>query len=500
MKLPRFISSTSVRETGLVRAQDIGALTNVGDAEFRAIQQAGQAIGHVSDVGFRAFMSRQALDDDIKMGEASVKVKEAEGLEITAIQSRNFIAEETRPDDPEYWKGGAGYDVFEKMAGIKAAQASYRSKITKLSSVIKNPNTRKQWENQQLNTGYTNIEKAYNAKHDDYQRTKILGNAETSAANGDIDLSNQWIDIALKHGLVTHAKSVAERKKNKELFADELINDVSNQAFAIWQETGDISDALEIIEQSDVPGGDKQEVESELKTRILIRKAVDKDALAQRQEEELNEINQAIFFDRDYGKAKLAVENSSLSEKEQGVLFSDIDKRANAAAKGLPLANDRVEEARLFDLSLKIWNGTISKPEFDKELSKNANKLDDSAYQRISSSASTTLKSSQAEAATRASSETRSVLVDFVTEDAMAAFIADSVRGLAPDVAQAFTNNANEERQLQFWSLSRYNSEIRQWLEENPDKLSLDALDFYMIPTPCFWLPQKQELALGVAH
>ena len=41
-----------------------------------------------------------------------------------------------------------------------------------------------------------------------------------------------------------------------------------------------------------------------------------------------------------------------------------------------------------------------------------------------------------------------------------------------------FTSNINEERQLQFWAVSRYNAELRQWIQENPDKLGKDFFQF----------------------
>ena len=150
MKFPRFIASTAVRETGLVRAGDIGALTDTGDAEFRAIQQAGQAIGAVSDLGVRAFMSRQAMDDELLMGQANTKAKEALGLEVTAIGSRNFKTEERLVTDPKYWTTDDIYNTVKRTADIRTAHNSYSSKIRKLAAGIKNPHTRETWINQQV--------------------------------------------------------------------------------------------------------------------------------------------------------------------------------------------------------------------------------------------------------------------------------------------------------------------------------------------------------------
>ncbi len=64
MKLPRYIATTPPpRTSGLVRAQDIGALTRTSGAEFKAIAGAGRAIQKTAGLGFEAYMNRQALDD-----------------------------------------------------------------------------------------------------------------------------------------------------------------------------------------------------------------------------------------------------------------------------------------------------------------------------------------------------------------------------------------------------------------------------------------------------
>ena len=134
----------------------------------------------------------------------------------------------------------------------------------------------------------------------------------------------------------------------------------------------------------------------------------------------------------------------------------------------------RQVQADLYTKSLDIWRGTGTKAEFDTELNKQSKNLDDGDYKTLAQSAANTLKSSQAEALTRADTEARRQLVDFAEEDAFAQFISDSMKGLAPDAAKLFEDNANEERQLQFWSLSRYNAEMRQWIEDNPTKVGKD--------------------------
>jgi len=193
--------------------------------------------------------------------------------------------------------------------------------------------------------------------------------------------------------------------------------------------------------------------------------------------------------------------SNSLTEKEKKTWYSDIDRRATAAAKGIPLSNDRVEEARLYEKSLDIWRGNISKKEFDKDLLKNSKKLDDSAYQRVSTSAANVLKSSQAEALSRANAEASKLIVDFKEDDAFENFLRD--------IDTEDKNKIIDKRQLQFWYLSQYNTELRQWIEDNPDKLGKEFYQFSEQLKHQYWntsieeikalkLEREAELAKGV--
>ncbi len=142
------------------------------------------------------------------------------------------------------------------------------------------------------------------------------------------------------------------------------------------------------------------------------------------------------------------------------------------------ITTDRVKQAELYTKSIDIWRGTTTKAEFDKDLNASAADLDDSAYASLARSAADTLRSSQAEALSRANTEAGRLIVDFIQEDSFKQFIADSIKGLNPDAVTLFEDEANERRQVQFFALSRYNAEVRQWIEENPDKLGKDFFQF----------------------
>ena len=158
------------------------------------------------------------------------------------------------------------------------------------------------------------------------------------------------------------------------------------------------------------------------------------------------------------------------------------------------IATDRMIQSDLYTKSLDIWRGAITKAEFDKELNKNSAKLDDNDYKSLSKFAADTLKSSQAEALSRSDTEAGRLIVDFREEDVFKKFISDSIKGLSPDAASLFQDEANETRQLQFWYLSKYNTELRDWVTENPDKLGKDFYQFSESLKHQYWNTSLEEI------
>ena len=206
MKLPRFIASGGVRETGLVRAQDIGALTNVGDAEFRAIEQTGRAIGHVSDLAFKAGMKRKALDDDIRWGNATTKIEEGHQTSFEALKNADYSIDEPLPDDPNYNKAPLQLSLEKKAALTKDALAERdkQAKEIELSFPTREGKERfKLWYAEKrldYNKDYTKIN---NAKHDAYQKARLTTLATNAYLAGDVATGDSYIDSMDENELIT---------------------------------------------------------------------------------------------------------------------------------------------------------------------------------------------------------------------------------------------------------------------------------------------------------
>ncbi len=345
MRLPRFIASGAVRETGLVRAQDIGALTNVGDAEFQAIQQAGQAIGAVSDLGFRAFMSRQALDDKQKIGELNRKAQEAERLEVSAIGSRNLIGEQLLPDDKAYWDGSKGLNSVWKNNEIKTAQTNAFNRIKSLSAGIKNPNTRREWENEQVLNSDLAIVKAWNAKYDDYQTTTFLSNARTAAINGDFEISNKWIDDAVKGGLITFERGAKEKTNfMKEFFQNSAVRNAEETIDTLNEELAARKKGKGFVPKDIMTDA---ELNDSLKSARIIQK------------------ENIVAFENDINAKLVAIDNAT------DMLQSDFDSQSRILKASISLANIPGTQKRKMLTDLERWRRGTNEIDYARILALN---------------------------------------------------------------------------------------------------------------------------------
>jgi len=258
MKLPRYTAKTPPpRETGLVRAQDIGALTRTGGQEFEAMQQMGGAMQKAAGLGFQAYMNRQALDDHATMGEISKRATDASVEATNAVTMFDPSVGDALPNDPKNYYDGTKVNRFDnpqKEAFINTTYKDYEAKILNLAKGIKNPKTRQAWINSQLPEAYERITVAANAKLQEYQEQLILSNAKTAASNGDMETANEWIDIAEKHGLIGPKRAAAERENNVEEYVTGLYR------------AGLHDEARKVLEASSLSATKKEQLDDEIDT------------------------------------------------------------------------------------------------------------------------------------------------------------------------------------------------------------------------------------------
>lgn len=213
MRLPRVIASgAGVRETGLVRAQDIGALTNVGAAEFQAIEKAGRAIGAVSDLGVQAYLNRQAVDDIHESGVATQRIQESWNKADDAVRNFNPAHDMPLPDDPKYLETLTTFGTRERDEFLLSSLGDVEKDTAKIFSGIRNPKTKARLI-KQYNDFYADRTKALKGKLDkvlnDYQIDGMGKLARDAALNGNMETSDFYIDKMAEHGLITNVKATS---------------------------------------------------------------------------------------------------------------------------------------------------------------------------------------------------------------------------------------------------------------------------------------------------
>ncbi len=250
MRLPRFDATTAPTGTGLVRA-DPRAQTDVGDAQFRGLQAFGGAIQGVGGVAAKAAKARQALDDQAAMGEINKRAIDALNEGIGTYRNFDPLVGNTTPLNPkDYYDGqkAVNFNVPKKIEFRDLTQKGFEEKIDSLAKVIKDPKRQQSWKNSQKINAFGVFTELGNEKLQELHEALIIGNATNAAENGDIETSNEWIDIAEKHGLIGPKRAAAERDKNEALMVRAVIENIKPDLIAAIEENNDKKDGLAVLD------------------------------------------------------------------------------------------------------------------------------------------------------------------------------------------------------------------------------------------------------------
>ena len=249
MKLPTFRATTAPpRETGLVRA-DPQALTNTGDAEFRAIAGAGRAIQNVGGIAGQAAIQRKNLDNEAAAGRADARSIDALTEATNAINGQDFSQNTVLPDDPKKYYSGETGDILEfttedKIKGREEQIGIVNGRLETLSKAMgfRGEKARLAWLEGKKDAAREILTKVSNAKQNEYQTELFLGNARNAAANGDMEVSEQWIKLAEDSGLIGPKLAAKERKDNQEL-------SIKSQASILYN-AGEYQEARDLVAES----------------------------------------------------------------------------------------------------------------------------------------------------------------------------------------------------------------------------------------------------------
>lgn len=260
MKLPRFIASTPAQGTGLVRANDIGALTRTGGgAEFGAMANIGGAISQAGDMVSKTAMTRKALDNEAAAGIADSRSEDALNEAVVSISGMDLSLNRTYPNNPkEYYDGSKALDwtTEDSRRSRDDQYKAYEGKIETLSKAVgfRGEQARLRWKSQRLTNGYASISKTANAKQQEFQQELYLNNAKTAASNGDLDVANEWIDMAQKAGLINSNKADKARK-------DAVVENITHT-----YRNGEYDEARKLLEESLLTATEKESLEDTIDT------------------------------------------------------------------------------------------------------------------------------------------------------------------------------------------------------------------------------------------
>jgi len=259
-----------------------------------------------------------------------------------------------------------------------------------------------------------------------------------------------------------------------KIMGDWQIADLSRRSQTIIRPDGEVdwSETVDYLNQPENTEGIDFDVLKSLKsnaeTELANQKSRDEEAIEAQREVSRNFLNDK--FANNQVPTPTEIDNAGLDENEQKAYIKWAAAETRRIAAGEIILTNQKARADLNTMALDIWRGAVTKQQFDTAVNEarygDTPTIDDATYKELTNTAATTLKSAQAEAIRRADTEAGRLIVDVRDEDAFADFL----KGLD-------TTNRDKEtdkRQLQFWYLSQYNKEVRDWITENPDKIGKD--------------------------
>lgn len=503
MKFPRFLASGAVRETGLVRAQDIGALTNVGDAEFRATEQAGRAVSKVSDIAHRAFMSRRALDDTIESGKATQRVQESWNQAEESVDNFNPAHDLPLPGDPKYLETLTTFGTTERDGFLQSSLSDIEKDATKIFSGIRNPKTKAQLV-KQYNDFYADRTKNLKGKLskvlDDYQIDEMGKLARAAAVGGDMESSDFYVNKMAEHGLITNVNATRLKATFNELSVRSQATELSR--IGLYDEARRIitDSTIGVIEKASfgnmIDAAENRAI-ANAKKRNEVRVEEQKDILGKALQ------NNTITYDM--------IDNmDALDEGEQEQYRIKMNTEAARAAKGPPIFTNQSVKGGLEDEAYKIWQGAREKPDYDEMLSDarygnsvdgkqqytfgglvSSNPLiDDEDYDSLRTLGATELKTSQAKGLSEAMSYGKGQLVEVTNELDFAAILRS--------LKEPQKEQAKSERKIQLENWSQFNRSMKLWQQENPDAVEGDYYIESRRKLPLYHSRTPEEIGRGV--
>lgn len=224
-----------------------------------------------------------------------------------------------------------------------------------------------------------------------------------------------------------------------------------------------------------------KKITTDLNTMFAAEDRVNKEELEQQREKDRDVISKAIkAIDPN---TDTIIENSSLDETEQSKWSDRWEKKAS----GKDIVRDNIVYGQLYDKSLDVGRGLVKFSDFKNELIKNLNKLGDGDYEYLLKNASEELKVSQNNFLSRMSTEAGRLIVDYKEKEDWA----EILKTFKDDVER---NEAIDNRKLQFWFLSQFNQELREYILANPDLDDKQRYQYAEMLKHQYWTTSQTEI------
>lgn len=324
-------------------------IADVGQGlEARALGQIGRGLGDIGNVLLEIELrDRQAAD--LKQGSVDAAARADNKLRIEEWKNNNPLDEHTLENFQKVWDESSTFD--ESMYENKTAQARAR--------IINDAERTQFTRSQAISAADTRIRDTILSTHDTY----ILEPNEGNRNAYEDALKLMHTGDRAETLLVSADAEITENQKN------DRVNVAAAAGFGAWQATvtqdspdGNLTAGLNVIAASDIPEGDKQEAESELKTRVTNRRLENKLQTENAAKQEINRIQGLINDGTLTGVEDEINASLNIDETEKRKLIAATRAEVDARLKDDEISSvfNQRDDAVYNDLLFRVRNDPFS--------------------------------------------------------------------------------------------------------------------------------------------
>lgn len=259
-----------------------------------------------------------------------------------------------------------------------------------------------------------------------------------------------------------------------------LIDNAVGGAFAIWESTvtednpdGNLNLAFDVVEgDPNIPDGEKQEIESELKTRVTNRRAENKIQLETQRETDRDTISKLMYTEKNFQAATTAIEASRLDEKEQRSLLKESASRADLIARGIQKKDSQPALDKVTTAIAQVGDDTLSLIDAKKVLNDNKANLTDEKVLELTEELNKEFDRSTDTAFSRVRTDVRSFAVG--RSESLIDRLLDVLAQEPDKTKQAETETRiateREKFDLELENFNRWEASLRDWRRQEKNR------------------------------